>query len=266
LNEKIEELTRREWLLRLGEVVALLGASGLVPETATILPAAQQPGAMQLPPGLYEPSTDHLARALSGTEKLHSGMPGRETEYARPISGAFAPQFFTADEFRVVTRFIEVLLGKVDPAALPETARWFDLRLYSAKGVREAAGQLNALHHALALAYYGESAVRELESDDPDVAMRSGMAGLEQASRERFGKLFLELSEVQQTELVHAASTAAENSALRKFYDLARHEAIRGYYTSHAGLKELDYRGNAYVPDCPGCELKSVAKSENQAP
>ena len=39
--------------------------------------------------------------------------------------------------------------------------------------------------------------------------------------------------------------------------DLARHEAIRGYYTSAAGIAELDYKGNTYYPDCPGCEIKA---------
>ena len=43
----------------------------------------------------------------------------------------------------------------------------------------------------------------------------------------------------------------------RKFFEIARTEAVRGYYTTAAGLEELDYKGNAYYADSPGCEAKS---------
>lgn len=52
------------------------------------------------------------------------------------------------------------------------------------------------------------------------------------------------------------AGTSKSESDLRKLYDLARTEAIRGYYTTAEGLKELDYRGNAYYGDSPGCAPK----------
>jgi len=52
---------------------------------------------------------------------------------------------------------------------------------------------------------------------------------------------------------VHSISTR-KDSSLQKFLELIRNEAIRGYYTSAAGLKELDYKGNTYYPYCPGCE------------
>src|ERR1022692_4645917 len=48
-----DEFTRRLWLLRLGSGVVLTGFSGLDLEAA-----AQSP----LPPGLYQPSIDHLGR------------------------------------------------------------------------------------------------------------------------------------------------------------------------------------------------------------
>ena len=60
----------------------------------------------------------------------------------------------------------------------------------------------------------------------------------------------------EQAELLVTTSKADPGTAERKFYELARTEAIRGYYTTAAGLNELDYRGNAYYGDCPGCEGK----------
>jgi hypothetical protein len=44
---------------------------------------------------------------------------------------------------------------------------------------------------------------------------------------------------------------------MRKFFEITRAQAVRGYYTSAAGLEELDYKGNAYYGDSPGCETKS---------
>jgi hypothetical protein len=65
----------------------------------------------------------------------------------------------------------------------------------------------------------------------------------------------LELTEPQQVELVGSTGTAKPDSPLRKFFEVMRSEAIRGYYTSAEGLKELDYKGNSYYPECPGCAV-----------
>ena len=245
------ELTRREWLLRLGEITALAGVAGLVPEMATTLAGAEQQVA--LPPGLYEPSPKHLIHALSG-QGAAAIPPGSETDYVQPRRGPFHPQFFSAEEFRVVTRLVEVLLGTVDASGLAETAEWIDLRIYSAAGAREAARRLDPLHRALAVAYYGEASVVELETSDPQSAARAGMGTLEEHCRMRWGHDFLELPPSGQADVVREISQAPKETPPRRFYDLLRREAIRGYYTSRRGLKELDYKGNSYYSQCPGCE------------
>ena len=247
------ELTRREWLLRLGEFTALAGVAGLAPPLALSLGLTEQQAAA-LPPGLYEPSPKHLIHALS-LRALPAIPPGSETDYVQPRQGPYQPQFFSPDEFKVVTRLVEILLGKVDSGALAETAEWVDLRFHSAAGVREAVRRLDALHRALAVAYYGEAHVVELESSDPQAVARAGLAGLE-AHAQKLGRPFLELSNSQQSDLVREMSQAPQETPLRRFYDMLRREAIHGYYTSQAGLKELDYKGNAYYTQCPGCEKR----------
>ena len=248
-----DELTRREWLLRLGEITALAGVAGLVPEFATAL-AGQQQAAAALPPGLYEPSPRHLMHALSA-QIAPAIPPGSETGYVQPRQGPFEPQFFSPDEFKAVTRLVEILLGKVDPAALAEAAEWVDLRFHSAAGVHDAVRRLDPLHRALAVAYYGEAHVVELETSDPQAIARTGMAALDESSQE-LGRPFLDLPASQQADLVREMSQAPQETPLRRFYDLLRREAIHGYYTSRAGLQELDYKGNAYYSECPGCETK----------
>ncbi|HYL96437.1 MAG TPA: gluconate 2-dehydrogenase subunit 3 family protein [Terriglobales bacterium] len=254
LPEKLDGgLTRREWLLRLGEFTALAGVAGLAPPMALSLGLTEQQ-AVVLPPGLYEPSSKHLIHALS-SRALPAIPPGSETDYVQPRQGPYQPRFFSPDEFRVVSRIVEVLLGKVDAAALAESAEWVDLRFQSAAGVREAARRLDPLHRALAVAYYGEARVVELETSDPQAIARAGLAALQERAL-KLGRPFLRLPASQQTDLAREMSQAPQETPLRRFYDLLRREAIHGYYTSPAGLKELDYKGNAYHTQCPGCETK----------
>jgi hypothetical protein len=254
-----EDLSRRQWLLRLGEMVVLAGVSGLVPESASALLRVAQDiaPAAALPPGLYDPSPEHLVHALSSAGKKWSPPAGSETDYVQPSTLPYQPQFFSAEEFRVVTRFIEILLGEVDATALSQAAQWFDLWLHSAAGVREAARHLDPMHRALAVAVNGEASVRELETADPQSLARAGLAALRELSLQAHGREFLQHDAPEQIALLTSAGAAEPGNPLRKFFEIARTEAVRGYYTSAAGMGELDYKGNAYYADSPGCEAKS---------
>ena len=259
-SSQADDLSRRQWLLRLGELVALAGVSGLVPESAAdILGAGQAalPAAAALPPGLYDASPEHLVHALSSGSKKWSPPYGSETEYVQPNSLPFQLQFFSAEEIRIVSRFVEILLGTADATALSQATRWFDQWLYSSAGVRAAAQHLDPLHRLLAVAVNGEESVRDLESADPQSVARAGLAALHALSLQVYGQDFLQLTDLQQIDLLTSVGAAQSGNTLRKFFVIARAQAIRGYYTSAAGLQELDYKGNAYYSDSPGCEAKS---------
>lgn len=249
-----DDLTRRQWILRLGEFVALAGVSGLVPELGEALSQeAAETNAITLPPGLYAPSQDHLVHALSSASKNWTPPVSSETEYALPSSVPYEPQFFSPEDFKMVTRIVEVLLGKVEPSASSQAVQWFDLWLFSAPAVRAAAQQLDPTHRALAAAYYGESAVHELETAQPEPVARVGIRALRDLSSKLYGRDFPQLADNEQVDLLKIAAKAEPGTSVYKFFELTRTEAIRGYYTSPEGLKELDYRGNAYYGECPGC-------------
>jgi len=258
LFDSADDLTRRQWILQLGEFMALAGVSGLVPDMSAAL--AQQAGeakAMPLPPGLYTSSPDDLTHALSSGGKSWTPPSGSETEYAPPNSLPYQPQYFSAEDFGIVVRLVEVLLGKVRPSASSQAAQWFDLWLLSAPAVRAAAQQLDPMHRALASAYYGEGAVRDLETAHPDTVAREGLRALRDLSSKQYGRDFLQLTEAEQFDLLRSTAKAEPETSVHKFFELMRIEAIRGYYTSAEGLEELNYRGNAYYGECPGCETKS---------
>ena len=287
-DQEAGQLTRRQWLLKLGEAAVLLGFTGARGEADSGPPytlgrtgAAGEaiaasafgpaPQAASLPPGLYEPSSDHLRHALSSDSQLHPVASGSETDYVRPRAGPFRPQSLSPPEFETIRRIVELMLGEASDRPRPAgtrddeqisavVAEWIDLRVSSAAAVREAARRLAPDHRALAVAYYGSSTpVAELENFDPQRISREGLDWLAKESGRRGGASFLELDERQQIEILTAISDdrpdAATENAGTRFFNLLKREIIRGFYTSQIGLKELDYKGNTFYaasPACPG--------------
>jgi hypothetical protein len=250
--EKQSGITRREWLLRLGEFAALAGVSGVIPESSLVL--LGQENLTALPPGLYSPSSDGLVHAFGSPHQQFSPPPGSETDYAQPATTPYAPQFFSAQEFETVTMIVAILLGKVGSEPLALSAQWVDFWFRCSAGVRQAAQKLDPMHRALTAAFFGEKAVRDLEMADPASVGREGIKALQKLSADRYQKEFVALTTAQQTELVGLISASSQEDPLRKFFDQLRAQAIRGYYTTAAGIKELDYKGNAFYVTCPGCD------------
>jgi hypothetical protein len=230
-----------------------------------------------LPAGLYAPSLDHLSHALANEGAFVHSPAGSETEYVRSRGAPFAPQGFAPAEFPVIRRLTEITLGEdltssqsnedhSAPASIyDEVAEWIDLVVASAPKTRELARNLPAEHRALAVAYFGgEEPVRELETFEPERICREGLTWLEEESRRRFTKGFLDAGSAAQVELVKVMSDARPDmtsvSAGTRLCDFLQAECIRGFYTSRIGLKELDYKGNTFYGEPPGCGLTEKAE------
>lgn len=259
-------ITRREWLAELGAAAL---AAGLPAEARPAMPD-RSAVSTELPPGLYVPSSEHLGHALESDNLFHAVPAGSETDFVRPIPGPFQPAFFSENEFATVRRLIELLLGlpesersQTEAARQNEehpadaVARWIDLRMASAAGVRRAVQALSAEHHAVAVGYYGAKTVHWLETEEPDRICREGLAWLGSVSKETHGAEFLRLQAPQQTEILDRLSNTGEREAgtaeTTHFFALIKAEAIRGYYTSQPGLQELGYKGNSFYAESPGC-------------
>src|SRR5580658_2550607 len=149
-------MTRREWFMQLGAGVVLSGCSAADLEAA------------ELPPGVYEPSRDHLSHALAG----HTLEAGTETELVQVRS-----PFFKPDEDPYIVILTAALLGeKPDSPAVREVADWIDLTVGESSAVRKAALALTPAHRTLAVHYYGVKAVRELEELDAQAICHEGLA------------------------------------------------------------------------------------------
>ncbi|MGH9448563.1 MAG: gluconate 2-dehydrogenase subunit 3 family protein [Terriglobia bacterium] len=263
--EKTDAMTRREWLQGVGGAALVAGwpasPDGVGAATSTVQ-------GVILPSGLYTPSPEHLGHALASDSRFHTIPPGSETDYARPLTGAFKPAFFSENEFPVVRRMVEIILGlppdtEDQPAGsgredvAEDVARWVDLRAASAVRVRAAARALSPEHRALAIHYYGPEAVRRVETEAPEGTCREGLAWVEQVSQQKYGAGLLKLNELQQVEIIESVSDdrpdpALENAGTR-FFMFLKAEATRAYYTSRHGLRELNYKGNSFHAASPGC-------------
>jgi hypothetical protein len=209
----------------------------------------------ELPPGLYEPSADHLGHGLASTGRFHLIPPGCPTDYIRHANGPFELLFFSEADFAIIRRLAELLLD--DESIAQEVAAWIDLRVSSAAGVREAALHLDPLHRALAIAYFGSAHVIEVETSDPATICREGLAWITNAARSQHAEGFLSLDPGQQLALLHSIGdqrpeTHSENPGTR-FFAFLKAEVIHGFYSSQPGLKEVDFKGNAFYARSPGC-------------
>ena len=262
-SDSQSSLTRREMLVTIGSAAILYGLRNIAPSEVV----QAQSTTASLPPGLYRPSLDHLTHALSSESRFPSIPAGTQTEYVTRPSGTFAPQAFSDPDFAIVRRLVEIILGDdlktsgAAPDVYAEVAEWIDLVVASAPSVRAAAQNLSTEHRALVLAYFGtEASVKQLEGFAPDEICRSGLVWLIHESQQRYGKSFLEAEHDAQVALVREISDSrpdrsAENPGTHLFVFL-KEESIRAFYTSPQGLKELEFKGNAFYAHPPGCSLE----------
>jgi Gluconate 2-dehydrogenase subunit 3 len=250
------ELTRRLWILGVGETALGLGLAGVMEARPSEL--------VSLPPGLYQPVTDHLGHALESAGRFHPIPAGSQTDYVKPRTGSYEPLFFSPAEFAIVRHLTELILGERPGTGneghanvVEEVAEWIDLRVFSSAGTRAAAAALDQSHRAVMVAYQGPGTLRELETFDAQKVCRDGLAWLQHESKSRHNTEFLRIEGRAQLEILTVISDEGINKDTqtpgKRFFELIKAEVIRGFYTSQAGLKELDFKGNAFYARSPGC-------------
>jgi hypothetical protein len=85
-------------------------------------------------------------------------------------------------------------------------------------------------------------------------SFRAGIADLNALANAGYQKEFTELTEQQQIALLTPLSLERD-SALGKFFALAKDMTVDAYYRTEAGLKtELGWHGNTYLTSFPGCD------------
>jgi hypothetical protein len=232
----------RRWLLQLGGGIVLAGWSGADLDAA------------ELPPGVYEPSREHLGHALEGKPVSADG----ETELIQPRTNPFEATFFSRDQYQTLLRVTALMLGETpETPVVREIAEWIDLTVFDAEAVRSAARALSNPHRTMAVHYYGAEPVRKLEEFDSARVSRDGLAWLDAESQRQYGRGFNSLKSSEQLAIVESISDIRPNPAVNtgtQFFAYLKERVIDGFYTSRVGLDELGYRGNAFYASPPGCE------------
>lgn len=89
------------------------------------------------------------------------------------------------------------------------------------------------------------------------IAMRGGLAWTDAECRRRFGKRFVDCTDSERIALLDdiawPARAPAEMSHGVAFFSAFRDLTASGFWSSEMGVKDLQYRGNNFVPEWSGC-------------
>lgn len=147
----------------------------------------------------------------------------------------FKPKFFTAHEWRSVRVLVDLIIpadeqsGSATQAGVPE---FIDFMCMDDKSL--------------------------------ETPVRGGLAWLDTASHESFGKAFVDGTTTDQTGLLDRIAwprkAKAEDAQGAAFFTSFRDLTASGFYSSRMGVHDLKYIGNTFVPEWKGCPPEALAK------
>ena len=177
-----------------------------------------------------ELSPTQVERALEGMTAL--------SEASGPEQQQFVPKFFTASEWRTVRVLVDYIIprdsrsGSATDAKVPEFMDWL----------------------------LADSEASEASK----VAMRGGLAWLNQESRKRFGRAFALATDAQRRQILDdiawPAKAPASLSQGVAFFNRMRDFTASGFFSSAIGWKDLQYIGNVSNPGWNGCPPAAMRK------
>jgi len=152
----------------------------------------------------------------------HAGAPAGQVK-----PGAYTPQFFTPQEYATIERLTDLIIPSDGSPGARETgvSEFVDFMVFSDPGIR--------------------------------YRFRYGLTWLDAHAEQLHGKPFCDLSAEDQTEILRHLAYKDKfrpgEAEGREFFKLVREYTIMGFYTSRAGLEQLDYPGLKFYSESPGC-------------
>ena len=148
---------------------------------------------------------------------------------------AYAPKFFTAAEFRTARVLADMIIprdqrsGNASDAGVPE---FMDFMM--------------------------------IDRPNNPKWMRDGLAWLDAQSSTRFNKPFADATETQRGQILNDIAWPARApetlSAGVNFFNRFRDLTSSGFWSSRIGVKDLQYKGNLFVPEWNGCPPAALNK------
>ena len=152
---------------------------------------------------------------------------------------AYVPKFFTAREWRTVRVLADYVIPRDDRSGSATEAR--------------------------APEYMDFVLNDELTSENNRIAMRGGLAWLDNECRRRFdGKTFIQATEAQRRlvldDIAFPRTAKPEHSYGVTFFNRFRDMTAAGFFSSAMGWRDLQYIGNVFNPNWSGCGDAANAK------
>jgi len=174
--------------------------------------------------------------SLAAAFKWTPAEAARASQLARDaMKGPFAPAFFTPHEWDTVRILADLVIpkdersGSATDAGVPE---YMDFMM----------------------------------TDRPDgqIAMRGGLAWLDNEAYERSGKTFLTSTELERSaildDIAWPKKARAEMSQGVAFFNMFRDMTASGFWSSKMGVTDLNYQGNTFVAEWKGCPPEALQK------
>jgi gluconate 2-dehydrogenase gamma chain len=180
---------------------------------------------------VLEVAPPQLERALLGMESLSESSQGQQ-------QASYAPKFFTRREWQLVRMLSDYVIprdarsGSATDAKVPE---FMDF-LLSDKDATETSKN----------------------------NMRGGLAWLDNESRKRFGRVFVQATDAQRRQILDDIAfprrAKPEFSHGVAFFSRFRDMTASGFFSSAMGWKDVQYIGNVFNPNWDGCPAPALAK------
>lgn len=147
----------------------------------------------------------------------------------------FVPKFFTASEYKLVRTLVDIIIPK-------------DERSGSATDV----GVPEFMDFMM------------IDQPTRQVAMRGGLAWLDVECQQRYDKIFVDCTEAERTsvldDIAFPAKAKPEHTHGVAFFNSFRDLTAGGFWTTKAGIEDLQYLGNRSVARWNGCPDEALKK------
>jgi len=179
-----------------------------------------------------------LAIGAAGGSVLHS-VPLQAAEHVHRMiaeekshapAGTYRPKFFSAHQYQTLSSLCDAIIPADE---------------HSAGAVKAGAPEFIDLLTS--------------ENKDYQLALGGGMMWLDGLCADRFGSTYLACSPVQKKDvldLIAYRKNADKDPTLNQgveFFAFLRRLTTDGFYSSEIGIKDLQYIGNTFLKEFPGC-------------
>jgi hypothetical protein len=181
------------------------------------------------------PVAAQLVRGSAGAGQAHEHANGPEPTSQDAARTPYQPRFFTAHEFATVAVLADLVLpadersGGAGDAGVPA---FIDFMM--------------------------------LDQPARQVPMRGGLAWLDSECVRRFGRAFVDTADAERAAVLHdiawPARARPEHSQGVAFFSAFRDLVATGFWSSRAGIDDLQYQGNTFVAEWTGCPEPALRK------